>query len=394
MKSLSGNGSMHLLVLNAGSSSLKYELFAAEPGVEMTSLTDGLVERIGEPGSDSSDHATALSLVLSKVEQFRHDAAQPLLGIGHRVVHGGETFDRPVLINDDVLSAIERASILAPLHNPPALAGIRAAQKLLPDVAHVAVFDTAFHQTMPPHVYRYALPAWCYEKFGLRRYGMHGTSHAYVSRKAAQLLGRNPATVNVITLHLGNGASAAAVAGGKCVETSMGFTPLEGLVMGTRSGDLDPSIPAYLAAHAQLDLSQTTEVLNRQSGLKGLCGDSDMRTVLRRAHEGDASADLAVQIYCHRIRKYIGAYAAVLGKLDSIAFTGGVGENASAIRSRTCQGLEILGLRLDHAKNQACQRGLEQDIAEDESPVRILVIPTDEEREIAIQMLALLEAEH
>lgn len=381
---------MHLLVLNAGSSSLNFELFATGEDSELSSLSDGLIERIGEPGSESPDHATALSLVLSKVEQFRRDASQPLVGIGHRVVHGGETFDRPVLITDEVLSAIERASNLAPLHNPPALAGIRAAQKLRPDVAQVAVFDTTFHQTMPPEAYRYALPAWCYEKFAIRRYGMHGTSHAYVSRRAAVMLRQDPAATNVISLHLGNGASAAAVAGGQCVETSMGFTPLEGLVMGTRSGDLDPAIPAYLSDHAQLDLVQTTELLNRQSGLKGLCGDSDMRTVLSRASQGDALAELAIRIYCHRIRKYVGAYTAVLGKLDAIVFTGGVGENAVEIRSHVCDGLDVLGLRLDKAKNHACERGIEQDIADDRSPVRILVIPTDEEREIAIQMLNLL----
>ena len=381
---------MHLLVLNAGSSSLKYELFSADAAGNLTSLTDGLLERIGEPGSAIRDHGLALSQVVTRIEQLRRCDSEPLGAIGHRVVHGGEAFDRPVRISDDVLAGIERAAILAPLHNPPALAGIHAARAMLPDVPQVAVFDTAFHQSMPPEAYRYALPEWCYEKFAIRRYGMHGTSHAYVSRRAAALLGREPSMTNVITLHLGNGASAAAVAAGQCVETSMGFTPLEGLVMGTRSGDLDPAIPGYLAAHAGLDLTQATELLIRHSGLKGLCGDSDMRTVLSRADRGDSRAELAIGVYCHRIRKYIGAYAAVLGRLDALVFTGGVGENAVEIRARVCNGLDMLGLRLDSARNQDCGRRGEQDVSEENSPARILVIPTDEEREIATQALGLL----
>lgn len=380
-----------ILVLNTGSSSLKYELFAAARG-EVASVADGLIERIGEAEGDVPDHAAALAKVFGRVERSGKFDARQLAGIGHRVVHGGEAFDRPVLIDDRVLTEIRRVIPLAPLHNPAAVAGIEAAQALRPDVRQVAVFDTAFHQTMPPEAYRYALPGWCYEKYHVRRYGMHGTSHAYVSRRAAEMLGRPTSEVNVVSLHLGNGASAAAVAGGRCVETSMGLTPLEGLVMGTRSGDLDPAVPLFLCREAGITPADVDRLLNRQSGLKGLCGENDMRAVLERAARGDADAELALRVYCHRLKKYIGAYAAVLGRLDALVFTAGVGENAAEVRRRVCEGLELIGVRIDEGKNGAVRRGEAADVSAGGSAARVLVIPTDEEREIALQTLALVTA--
>ena len=383
---------MLLLVLNTGSSSLKYELFA-EAGEELVSVADGLLERIGEPDGGAPDHAAALLQVFDRVGRSGRFDPASLVGIGHRVVHGGESFDRPVLIDDLALEEIRKAIPLAPLHNPAAVAGIEAARAVRPDVPQVAVFDTAFHQTIPPHAYRYALPAWCYERHHIRRYGMHGTSHAYVSRRAAELLGRRIEEVNIITLHLGNGASAAAVAGGRCVETSMGLTPLEGLVMGTRCGDLDPAVPLFLCREAGLTPAEVDRLLNRESGLKGLCGENDLRAVIARAGRDDAAAELALAAYCHRIRKYVGAYAAVLGRLDAVVFTAGVGENSTEVRRRVCDGLGVLGLRLDEARNAAVVRGTEADVATADSPARVLVIPTDEEGEIARQTWRLVGGE-
>ncbi len=272
---------MQILVLNAGSSSLKHQLFASREG-ELARLSHGVIERIGERQGEFSNHSDALAEIFAGLERSSSFDPRQLRGIGHRVVHGGDSYDRSVVIDDQVIHEIRRAIPLAPLHNPPAIAGIESARALRPDLPQVAVFDTAFHQTIPPHAFRYALPTWCYERFRVRRYGMHGTSHAYVSRRAAELLGRRPDEVNVITLHLGNGASAAAVAGGRCVETSMGLTPLEGLVMGTRSGDLDPAVPLFLCREAGMTVSEVDRLLNRESGLTGLCGENDMRAVLSR----------------------------------------------------------------------------------------------------------------
>ncbi|HEX6987014.1 MAG TPA: acetate kinase [Planctomycetaceae bacterium] len=383
---------MLLLVLNTGSSSLKYELFAAE-GDDLASVADGLVERIGEAGGDVPDHAAALAKVFDRLERSGRIDPGRLGGIGHRVVHGGEAFDRPAAIDDRVLDEIRKATPLAPLHNPAAVAGIEAARRLRPDVPQVAVFDTAFHMTVPPHAHRYALPAWCYEKYGVRRYGFHGTSHAYVSRKAAEMLGRSVERTNVVTLHLGNGASVAAVAGGRCVETSMGLTPLEGLVMGTRSGDLDPAVPLFLCREAGMTPAEVDRLLNRESGLKGLCGENDMRAVIERAAAGDADAELALAVYCHRVRKYVGAYAAVLGRLDAVVFTAGVGENAAEVRRRVCEDLDLLGVRLDAAKNGSVRCGEAADVAAEGSRARVLVVPTDEEREIAAQTLRIVRGE-
>ena len=382
---------MYLLVLNSGSSSLKYELFDVI-GDNFTSVTAGRIERIGEDSGDAPDHAAALAKVFGRIEQPGRSDPQRLIGIGHRIVHGGEAFDCPALIDDHTLEKIRKAIPLAPLHNPASVAAMEAARALRPDIPHVAVFDTAFHQAIPSYAHRYALPAWCYEKYGIRRYGMHGTSHAYVSRRAAELLDRPIEETNVITLHLGNGASAAAVAGGRCVETSMGLTPLEGLVMGTRSGDLDPAVPLFLCREVGMTVGEVDRLLNYKSGLKGLCGENDMRAVLNRAASGDVDAELALAIYCHSARKYVGSYAAILGRLDALVFTAGVGENAAEVRRRICENLDLLGLWLDETKNREVRRREVADVATTRSRSRIFVIPTDEEREIATQTLCVIRA--
>ncbi len=306
--------------------------------------------------------------------------------VGHRVVHGGEAFQRPTRVDEGVVAAIRGMIPLAPLHNPANLEGIQVALRLFPGVPQVAVFDTAFHQTMAPAAYRYAIPENLYREQRVRRYGFHGTSHAYVSRRAAALLGRDPADCNLITLHLGNGASAAAVRGGRSIDTSMGLTPLEGLVMGTRCGDLDPAIPFYLARNLGMDIAVLDDLLNRRSGLLGLCGANDMREIHRRIGQGDPAAALALDVFCHRLRKYLGAYWVELGRLDALVFTGGIGENDAEVRSRTCAGLEGMGIRLDAAANQVCAQ-VERNISEAGSPVVVLVIPTKEELEIARQAL-------
>jgi len=387
---------MQILVLNSGSSSLKHQLFALSDG-ELTKLDRGSIECIGEGNAQVHCHADALALVFEQLERASECDPRELVGIGHRVVHGGDLFDHPVLIDDRVIRGIREAIPLAPLHNPPALAGIDAARTLRPDLPQVAVFDTAFHQTLPSHALRYALPAWCYEKYGIRRYGMHGISHAFVSRRAAELLDRQPADVNVITFHLGNGASAAAIAGGRCVETSMGMTPLEGLVMGTRCGDLDPSVPMFLYREAGMTVAEVDRLLSHDSGLKGLCGSNDLRAILQRAKRGHSDAELALQIYCHRLKKYLGAYFAILGRVDAVVFTAGVGENSPEIRRSACDGLDLIGIRLDEERNLAVRRGQASDVSANGSPVRVFVIPTDEEAEIArrsLEVMGLDSTEH
>ena len=375
-----------VLVLNAGSSSLKWELFAAPA---LSSLRSGAVERIGEAGGPPS-HADALASVLNHVGD-----ARPAV-VGHRIVHGGTSFAGPAVLDGAAVREVERLVPLAPLHNPPALAGVAAVSKRLPGVPQVGVFDTAFHQTMPEAAARYALPGWCEAKYGVRRYGFHGTSHQYVSRAAGEFLragdGRDPAGLNLITLHLGNGCSAAAVAGGVCVDTSMGLTPLEGLVMGSRCGDLDPAAVLNLQRAAELSADEVDRLLNRESGLKGLCGENDMRRVLELAEAGDADADLALDIYCRRVRKYVGAYLAVLGRLDGLVFTAGVGEHAAEVRRRVCDPLGGFGIALDAAKNAV--RSSEPRRIDGGGPgaVAVLVVPTDEEREIARQAWGLVRA--
>jgi acetate kinase len=302
------------------------------------------------------------------------------VAVAHRVVHGGERFSAPVLINDSVLAAIQDLSVLAPLHNPVNAVGIEVARRALPELPHVAVFDTAFHATLPPRAFTYAVP----HDWAVRRYGFHGTSHAYVSRAAARMLSRPPQAIDCIVLHLGNGASATAVRAGRSIDTSMGLTPLEGLVMGTRSGDVDPALVAHVLRTRNLSVDEIDAVLNSRSGLLALAGDNDMREVHRRIAQGDAAAELALDIYCYRVRKYVGAYLAVLGGADAIAFTAGIGENDAIVRSRSLEGLDRLGIVLDDSLNASGGPV----ISAAESAVSVLVIPTDEELEMATQAAA------
>jgi acetate kinase len=366
-----------VFVLNAGSSSIKYTVLEVESG---TLIADGIVERIGVPGG-VADHATALATVLAGIGDTPIDA------VGHRVVHGGERFTAATVIDDDVEAAIEQLIELAPLHNPAGLAGIRAARAALPRVPHVAVFDTAFHATIPVEAATYAIDADLAARHGIRRYGFHGTSYEYVSRVAAETLDRGPGELRMIVLHLGNGASAAAISGGRSVDTSMGLTPLEGLVMGTRSGDLDPAIPFHLHRVAGLSIDELDDLLNRRSGLLGLSGHADMREVIEAAETGDERAGLALEVYLHRIRHYIGAFAAVLGGLDALVFTAGVGENSDVVRAGAVRGLEFLGIAIDPAAN-ATRGDAARIISPAGSAVAVLVVPTDEELEIARQTVA------
>lgn len=396
-----------VLVLNSGSSSVKYQLLDMR---DATRLAAGLVERIGERDSlvahtpltagaggrrertgRIADHAEALREVAEELRQDGLGLDSPeLAAIGHRVVHGGLRFSAPALVDDGVVAEIERLVPLAPLHNPANLTGIRRARELRPDLPQVAVFDTAFHTTMPEYAARYAVDTATADAYGIRRYGFHGTSHAYVSRGTAALLGKDPSEVNVIVLHLGNGASASAVEGGRCVDTSMGMTPLEGLVMGTRSGDIDPAVTIHLQREAGMSVDGVDELLNKKSGLTGLCGDNDMREILRRADGGDTRARLAFDVYIHRLKKYIGAYGAVLGRVDAVAFTAGVGENAAPVRAAAVAGLETLGLAVDPARNTV-RSGEPRIISPDGARVAVAVVPTDEELEIARQTFALVE---
>lgn len=395
---------MKILVLNSGSSSLKFQLFALP---DLTVTASGLVEEIGEEQSsaritavDSSgaekivkrndslaNHQQAIALMS---EMLRQSGALvgtgDLAAIGHRVVHGGEDFHEPVLIDETVLDTIEKLIPLAPLHNPANLSGIRVAIKHVPGVPQVAVFDTAFHQTMPKYAYLYGLPYQMYKDLQIRRYGFHGTSHAYVAQRAAEHLGRPMEKLNIITLHLGNGASAAAIRSGKCIDTSMGLTPLEGLIMGTRSGDFDPAILLYIARETGMDTDELDTLINKKSGLKGICGVNDMRTITESAERGDHQAGLALNMFCYRLRKYIGAYMAALGRVDCIVFTGGIGENSTVVRQMTCQGMEGLGIIVDADKNSIHQKDTVEIQATD-APVSLLVIPTDEELEIARQTM-------
>ena len=365
-----------VFVVNSGSSSIKYQLVDLE---SETTVLSGLLERIGEPGSDISDHERGMREVLGTL-----GTGHEISAVGHRVVHGGALFDSATLITDAVERQIDALSALAPLHNPPNLLGIRAARVALPDIPHVAVFDTAFHQTLPRAAYTYAIDAGLAEKYGVRRYGFHGTSHKYVSEQTAKFLGRPLAELKTIVLHLGNGASVCAVDGGISVETSMGMTPLEGLVMGTRSGDIDPAALIHLHRVAGLDFDDLDDMLNRRSGLLGMTGNGDMRDVQAAAGEGDDVAERALAVYRHRIRRYIGAYIAHLGGLDALVFTAGVGENNVLLRRRTLAGLEFLGISVDADRNELASKQSRY-ISPDGSPVAVLVIPTNEELEIARQ---------
>ncbi|BAI81271.1 acetate kinase [Deferribacter desulfuricans SSM1] len=399
---------MKILALNCGSSSVKYQLFDWDNN---KLLAKGVVERVGigdsfivheVPGRDTlreeyecHDHNTAINLVvhtLTSEEKGVVSDIKEISAVGHRVVHGGEKFKRSTLIDDEVIKAIEEVQHLAPLHNPPNLAGIRAAQKVLPDVPHVAIFDTAFHQTMPRHAYLYAVPYEWYEKYGVRRYGFHGTSHLYVSKRAAVLLGKDPRECNIITMHIGNGVSHTAIKNGVSVDTSMGLTPLEGAVMGTRCGDLDPAIPLFMQQILEIGPKEMDTTLNKKSGILGLTGKyTDRRDVLEGAEQGDERCKIALEVEAYRLKKYIGAYMAVLGRVDAIVFTAGVGENAGIIRQMALEGLEELGIKIDKEKNlKTRSKDGETEISTPDSKVKVFVIPTNEERVFIEDVVAIL----
>ncbi|HLS73365.1 MAG TPA: acetate kinase [Actinomycetaceae bacterium] len=391
-----------VLVINSGSSSIKYQLIEPNAGVVVAS---GLVERIGEEaarlrhtfeGQDTTltepvaDHGTGLRRVLELFGSVGPDLhAAGIVAVGHRVVQGGRRYSSAVLVDDAVMADIDELSPLAPLHNPPNLRGIEVARELLPDVPHVAVFDTAFFSDLPDAAATYALDRRVAEKYRVRRYGAHGTSHEYVSRTAAIVTGRPLTELRQIVLHLGNGASASAVSGGRAVDTSMGMTPLEGLVMGTRTGDMDPAIIFHLRRNAGMDVDEIDDLVNRRSGLKGLAGANDMREIHRLIEAGDARARLALDVYTHRLRKYIGSYAAALGGLDVLSFTAGVGENDAVVRAEACAGLEFLGIEIDPERNSG-RVTRPTVISTDSARVTVLVVPTNEELEIAQQALSLL----
>jgi acetate kinase len=370
---------MRILVLNSGSSSIKYRVYDDDEV-----LIKGLIEQIGEPGSTVPDHAAGFRDLMARLADA--GLSKRLDAIGHRVVHGGEEFFEPSVIDAAVIERIRAQIPLAPLHNPSNLTGIEVAYQIRPDLPQVAVFDTAFHRTMPPRAYRYALPESLYSEHGVRRYGFHGTSHAFVAEEAVAYLGRSLSETNLITLHLGNGASMTAIEAGRSVDTSMGMSPLEGLVMGTRSGDIDPAIVFHLVREAGMAPAEVEALLNHESGLKGMSGDNDMRAIQRRADAGDTAASLALDVYCHRIKKYLGAYYAVLGQVDAIVFTGGVGENQPAVREKVTAGLERFGIIIDPSRNAGADasRGPFSIHAEG-ADVAVLVVATDEELSIARQ---------
>jgi acetate kinase len=380
---------MNVLVVNCGSSSLKAAIVDHDSGAK---LSETLVERIGE--ADVADHGVALERALPQLMAEAPDDTT-IEAVGHRVVHGGESLTEPTLIDDAVEQQIEDLSELAPLHNPPNVRGIRAARRLLPDLMHVAVFDTAFHSSLPNRAKRYALPLELAEKHGIRRYGFHGTSHRYVAERAAAYLGQPTRLLRLITCHLGNGASLAAIEYGRSVETSMGMTPLEGLCMGTRSGDIDAGVVMHIVRKEKMTIDEIDHLLNRESGLKGLSGVSnDMRDIEERAAGGDERCRLAITVFCHRLRKYIGAYAAMLGGVDAILFTGGIGENSGWIRHRSLQRLEFMGALLDEDINRDARTSAENTVIEINQPhsrVKLLVVATDEQHAIAQDTHAIFE---
>ena len=369
-----------VLVINSGSSSLKYQLIEPDLG---RSLADGIVERIGEPSSDVADHAVALRTAFDQLAQAGIDLKTcGLAAVGHRVVHGGATFYQPTVIDDAMIGELKQVSELAPLHNPPAVQGIEVARRMLPDVPHVAVFDTAFFHDLPAAAATYAIDRDLAHKWQIRRYGFHGTSHQYVSEQAAAFLGRPLGDLNQIVLHLGNGASASAVAAGRPVDTSMGLTPLEGLVMGTRSGDIDAGVVGYLCRVAEMSVDDVESMLNHQSGMLGLAGERDFRRLHEMIESGDRSARLAYDVFVHRLRKYVGAYLAVLGRTDVVTFTAGIGEHVAAVRRDALSGLVALGIEIDEQRNSQSGNDARR-ISTDSSPVAVLVIPTNEELAIA-----------
>lgn len=398
---------MKIMTLNCGSSTVKYSLWEMPSGIK---LCHGTVDKVTMGGSfirhvelgrgetihyhECPTHENAIKLIIDFLTK-----SQSLIGglseisaVGHRVVHGGEHFTRSTIIDNEVMKKIEECSLLAPLHNPANLMGIKATMKLMPNIPHVSIFDTAFFTTMPPFVFIYALPYEWYKKYHIRRYGFHGTSHLYVSRKAALLLGKKPHKTNMITLHVGNGVSVTAVKRGVAYDHSMGFTPLEGAVMGTRCGDIDPTIPLYVMRMEKLGCEQMENILNRKSGLLGITDKyMDRRDILTAMKTGEERAKLAFEIECYRLRKYIGAYAAAMGRVDAIVFTGGVGENSYLHRAKICKGLEFLGLKFDHEKNKQAVGGeKEMEISSSDSRIKVFVIPTNEELVFAEDVFALL----
>ena len=395
---------MKVLVINCGSSSLKYQLIDSR---SEEVLAAGLCERIGidgrmthTPSSGNTvvkndplpDHGAAIQAVLSALTDKAHGVISSLgeIGaVGHRLVHGGEKFAASVIINDEVIAEVEACNDLAPLHNPANLIGVRACRQIMPDVPMVGVFDTAFHQTMPPKAYLYGIPHQYYQEHKVRRYGFHGTSHNYVAQRVHHLAELDPDNSRVIVCHLGNGASVTAVKNGKSVDTSMGLTPLEGLIMGTRSGDLDPGVIEYIAKKEHLTLEEVLKVLNKESGVLGLSGvSSDFRDLTEAMEQGNEQAAVAVEAFCYRVAKHIGAYTAALNGVDAIVFTAGIGENAAHIRSMVCEYLGFLGITIDEEKNAV--RGKETEISTPDSKVSVFVIPTNEELAIARETAALL----
>ena len=376
---------MIILALNCGSSSVKYKLYHWE---KHQTLVSGEVERIGIAGGPQ-DHHQALTEVIAGLK-FEISA------VGHRVVHGGEKFKSSVLINDEVLEAIRSVQDLAPLHNPHNIAGIKAAKEILPNVPHIAVFDTAFHQTMPEHSFLYPVPYEWYGMYGVRRYGFHGTSHLYVSRRAAVLLGKKPSDVNLITMHIGNGVSITAVKNGVSVDTSMGLTPLEGAVMGTRCGDIDPAIILFMIEKEGFYVEEVDSILNKKSGLLGITGKyMDRRDIDQAAAAGDKRCQFAQDIEAYRLKKYIGTYLAALGQVDAIVFTAGAGERNWQMREKVLTGLEALGIKLDKKKNEAAKKGEREDlISAEDSALKIFVIPTDEEIVFIEDVVAILEGRY
>lgn len=400
---------MKILVINAGSSSLKYQLFDMK---QPRSAAGGVIERIGEgAGSwthvisagdqeekivqelDVSDHRAAMLLAVGMITDPEKgvisDAAQ-IDAVGHRVVQGGEAFNSAVRVDEAVKQTIRDNSPLAPLHTPPNLTGIEVSEELLPGIPNIVVFDTVFHQTMPPRAFLYALPYEFYSKHRVRRYGFHGTSHKYVAAETARLMKKPADKLNMITVHLGNGCSISAVQKGKCIDTSMGMTPLAGVMMGTRSGDIDPAVIGYLLEHTAMDIRELEAVLNKQSGLKGICGLNDFRDIHEAAGQGDEKAALAVDMFCYQVKKNIGAYVAALGILDALVFTAGIGENDSVVRARICENLSGLGIKIDRHKNNACQEK-PFSLHAGESRVQVWVVPTNEELQIAKEVLEIIK---
>jgi len=397
---------MKILVLNCGSSSIKYQLFNME---EKRVISKGVLEKLGMKGSflkhtredkqvvlfegEIMDHKIGIEYILGVLTSQKHGCLKSLdeiNAVGHRVVHGGETFNSSVFINDEVISALEKNIELAPLHNPPNLKGIYAMEELIPGIPQVGVFDTAFHQSMEPYAYMYGIPYILYKKHAIRRYGFHGTSHRYVSQRVCDVLDKEIHTQKIITCHLGNGASITAIKNGKSVDTSMGFTPIEGLIMGTRAGDLDIGVVTFIMEKEELGLRSANLLFNKHSGMLGLTGvSSDMREIEQAAENGNERAKLALEMYSYRVRKYIGAYAAAMGGLDILVFTGGIGENADTIREDSVKGLEYMGVELDRNKNRGFRK--EGEISTASSKVKVMVIPTNEELMIALDTEAIIK---